>query len=370
MEVKDKLLNKTNTKMLHGLAILMMIYNHLFLDGNIMAINEGISILNIFNFINIGNAQTAQLTFAWFCRICVGIFAFTSGYGMYIQLDNKVNGKLNFKKMYKYCLKRLLSFYKVFVVCFLFFNLIIMFEGTIDFDFSFDIFIPNLLGFRTDYNSTLWYIPVYYLMILLAPIIYSLLNNKHLKKIIISFVIICFVVIGIVLVTGNIYSFYKAMSGFIQSYFVCYIVIFVEGMICGKYPIIDTIASKLNILTSVILVIVVYIVRSLIIRAPSDWLFDVILTLPFVIGITKLFSYSNVLVKGLSFIGIYSSYMWYSHSYFYAYLFNDLVIHNDISFFVYIQVVIYSLVCGILFSFVIKKIEKLFKQNRKINENS
>lgn len=364
MEVNDKLLNKTNTKMLHGLAILMMIYNHLFLDGNIMAINEGTSILNIFNFINIGNASTAQLTFAWFCRICVGIFAFTSGYGMFIQLDNKVNGKLDIKEMYKYCLKRLLSFYKVFVVCFLFFNLIIIFNNTVGFDYSFKTFIINLLGLGTNYNATLWYIPVYYLMILLAPIVYSLLNSKYLKRIIITLIIAIIVAIGIAFGTGNIYPFYKTMSGIIQSYVTCYLVIFVEGMICSKYSIVDIIASKLNGFTSLILIVAVYIVRALLIRAPSDWLFDVVLTLPFVIGITKLFSYSKVLIKGLSFIGKYSAYMWYSHAYFYAYLFYGLVIHSDISFFVYIQVVIYSLVCGILFSFVINKIENLFKHNK------
>ena len=77
------MLNKKTAGALHGIAILMMIYHHLFIGGNALYVNEGKSILSVFDFINLTGSGSAQLGFAWFCKLCVAIFAFTSGYAMY-----------------------------------------------------------------------------------------------------------------------------------------------------------------------------------------------------------------------------------------------------------------------------------------------
>ena len=366
--MKDTLLNKKNTLMLHGIGILMMIYHHLFITGNTWYVNKGISLFDILNPINFGRADTFQLTFAWFCKICVAIFAFTSGYAMYIQLDKRCNKQINIKQMYQYCLKRLWSFYKKFFLCFLFFVSYDYFSGNQNgFDYSLLNYILNLLGIRATYNGTWWYILVYYYMILISPIVYILLNkmkNKH-------YLFLAFIGIAslaIAFVTGNFNAYFKMISGFIQNYIVLYLIIFMEGMFCGKYPLLDLISSKLNAFTSSLLLIAVFVLRVLLIRVPSDSLFDLVLIVPFVIGITKLFSYSKHLTEGLSFIGNYSSYMWYAHAYFYSYLFFNLVFKSDYSLLVYLQVVIYSLATAILFTFIEKKLDSLFKKKKQVTQ--
>lgn len=357
--MKNRILTKEYSKVLQGIAILMMVYHHIFIDGNLWFVNEGTSLINIFNFINIGKAQTAQMNFAWFCKICVAVFAFTSGYGIFTQLENKCNEKLDLKTMYKYCFKRLLSFYKTFIICFLFFNICEMaINGFVNFDYSLPTFIINALGLRTDYNGTLWYISLYYCMIFVSPLVYIFLKKVDLKKFVITLVGIAIIATIIAFASGDIIAFLKEISKFIQHYQTIYLLIFMEGMFCGRYELIETIYSKLNLLTAIFLLAIVYVARTLLIRAPSDSLFDLVFTLPFVISVVKILSYSKGLRKVFAFMGKYSAYIWYSHAYFYSYLFYDLVTRSDMSLLVYLQVVIYSLTCGIVFDSIIKLVEK------------
>lgn len=355
----ESLLNKKNTTILHGLAILMMVYHHLFISGNTWFINSGTSLFDIFNGINFGGAETAQQTFAWFCKICVAIFAFTSGYAMFVQFERKCNGSLNIIEMYKYCIKRLLSFYIKYFLCFVFFVGYEYLTGNQDgFDYSLSNVILSLLGLRTSFNGTWWYIAVYYRMVLLSPIIYVLLNKMKLKDylIIIGLGIASFI---IAFISGHFIEYFKSISVFIQNFVIIYIVIFAEGMFCGRYKFLDYIASKLNFITSLLLLIITYILRVLLIRAPSDSLFDIVLTIPFVLSITKLISYSNIISNFLHYMGNYSTYTWFIHAYFYSYLFFNTVYRADMSLLVYVQVVLYSLVSSILFDYIEKNIKKL-----------
>ena len=366
--MENRLLTKKNTLMLHGIGILMMIYHHLFITGNTWYVNKGVSLFDILNPVNFGRADTFQLTFAWFCKICVAIFAFTSGYAMYIQFEKRCKEDMDLKQMYLYCLKRLWSFYKKFFLCFIFFVSYDYFSGNQNgFDYSIGNYLLNLLGIRATYNGTWWYILVYYYMILISPIVYVLLNKLKTKHYI--FLIVLFVAsFGIAFISGHLIDYYKTVSGFIQNYIAMYLIIFMEGMFCGKYPLLDLISSKLNAFTSMLLLIAVFVLRVLLIRAPSDSLFDLVLIVPFVIGITKLFSYSKHLTEGLSFVGNYSSYMWYAHAYFYSYLFFNIVFRSDYSLLVYLQVVIYSLATAILFTFIEKKLDSLFKKKKQVTQ--
>ena len=73
-------LNKQKTKAVYGVAVLMMIYHHLFCLPNRLDYNYT-PILYI-NGINI------EQILAWFCKICVAMYAFITGYGL-IKISNK-----------------------------------------------------------------------------------------------------------------------------------------------------------------------------------------------------------------------------------------------------------------------------------------
>ena len=338
------MLNKNRTMALHGIAILMMIYHHLFIGGNAWALNEGTSLFSVFDTLDLSDSGSAQMGFAWFCKICVAIFAFTSGYAMFIQLDNKKC----FREIMSYLPKRLWSFYKKYLLAFLFFVGCSYFM-TDGFDFSLSNFIPSLLGLKASYNGTWWYVSVYYLMIIVSPFLYLILKKINYRGYLA--VLAVFVICALVAVfTGNAVSFYKNLSLLIHNNTMVYLLIFAEGMFCARYGIVDYIGNKLNLFTSLILLVTVYILRSLLIRAPSDPLFDLVFITPYIVATVKLLSYSNKLNSFFGYFGKYSAYMWYSHAYFYAYLFFVYVEKCDASILVYLQVVFYSLVCAIAFT--------------------
>lgn len=347
--------------MLHGMAILMMIYHHLFISGNTWYKTAGTSFFDILDPFNFGRADTAQLTFAWFCKICVAVYAFTSGYAMYIQLNRRCAEKISLKQMYAYCGKRLWNFYKKFLLCFLFFITYDYLAGNPHgFDYSPWNYLLNLLGIRATFNGTWWYILVYYCMILISPIVYVLLNRMKLKHYLIAAVLFI-ASFGAAFLSGNLITYFKTISVFIQHYIVMYLIIFMEGMFCGKYPILDFISSKLNALTSLLLFMLTFVARVMLIRAPSDSLFDLVLIVPFIISVTRLLSYTKRLKGALSYIGRYSSFMWYSHAYFYSYLFFNLVMKSDLSILVYLQVTLYSLATSIVFDTIESLLDSLFK---------
>lgn len=359
-----KLFDKTNTRFLHGIAIMMMIYHHLFVSGNNWFINEGTSLFDVLNFISIGKADTFQMTVAWFCKICVAVFAFTSGYGMFIQLSKKDQ---DYKSMYSYCLKRLWSFYRQFLLCFLFFTGCEYFTGNNNgFDYSLVNYILNMLGLRSTFNATWWYVSVYYCMILTSPIIYSILTGKIKRKTVALF---C-TAIGFVLLLYFGYAFFihdfdhyfTIFKNLAQSALVVYMIIFTEGMICARFSILEILAEKMNAFIALAILVLTFILRSMVIRIPGDSVFDIIFIVPFVLSVSRLFSDSKYFRKINAFIGNYSSYMWYSHPYFYAFLFYGMVMRSDMSLFVYLQVVIYSLLASVVFDLIEKCSVKLFNK--------
>lgn len=356
--------DKKNTSMLHGIAISMMVFHHLFINGNHWCINEGVSLFDFFEFMNFNNDTSVQMLIAWFCKICVAVFAFTSGYGICVQLTRKCDG--TYRSMYKYCLSRLWSFYKKFLIAFLFFNgYQILFDQSHHFDYSLPNFILNMLGLRASYNATLWYVSIYYCMLLLAPIVYSVLNGKIKFRYILYLASVgaCFV-LGMLIyayIINDFHHYLVIVSNLVQSPVTVYLVIFAEGMICCRFSLLEKMYVRMNLLTFTVLLLATFLLRTMVIRVPGDYVFDVLFTAPFVLSVSGLFHESSYLKDFFSFLGQYSSYMWYSHPYFYSYLFFALVKRSDISFFVYFQVMAYSLLSSLFFTFIETFFDKAYK---------
>ena len=203
-------------------------------------------------------------------------------------------------------------------------------------------------------------------MILCSPIIYSVLNGRIKTEKLIAIAIIGFLLTGSVLMhsyfINDFNHYFTIFKNLAQSALVVYLTIFTEGMICSKYNVLEYLATKLNLLKSTFILLLTFILRVLLVRIPGDSVFDILLIIPFVLSSSKILSYTRHLKEILVFFGRYSTYMWYSHPYFYAFLFYDLVLHSDVSLFVYLQVVIYSLLASIAFSFVESKINNLCKR--------
>ena len=107
----EKYFLKKDSLSIKGIAILMMIWHHCFLAGRFES----------YDIIFFPLAESQVVNMAAFCKICVSLFAFVSGYGLYLSFTKNLNQGGDWIKNR---LIRLLSGYwfivlLVWVVCFL-----------------------------------------------------------------------------------------------------------------------------------------------------------------------------------------------------------------------------------------------------------
>lgn len=130
---------------IQSIAEMLMVFHHLF--GFPERINSDYIIVSDFSFLHIG-------TILSYCgRICIGMFVFNSGYGMYKKLNSFTYSSYFdvLKKGYGCTLRQLKNFYiRYWIVFITFIPIGIMFGK---YKFNLTEFILNLIGFVSLYNS-------------------------------------------------------------------------------------------------------------------------------------------------------------------------------------------------------------------------
>ena len=174
----DNFLTPDDTKIMKGIAIICMLLHHLWFFPNRIPGGAFPSLFNIFN-------SPAVTYFGIFGKICVPMFFFFGGYGVY---------KSSFGKPYDVVgrLKRLyFAYWKVFLVFipigFLFFSS--QFPYCADpFIYSrFDKFalrelLSNFLGFTSTYNREWWFLISYVFALLTFPFIRAIIDRHSARR--------------------------------------------------------------------------------------------------------------------------------------------------------------------------------------------
>lgn len=167
--MEQKGITKQQSGILQGAAILLMIYHHFFSNINVYG--------DMLQFGHLGMVRRM----AWFGKICVGIFAFVSGYGMSrvfqkygsASRDGKQKNTPNaFGKelvwVYRTCLRQILKLLQRYWCILLFFMSIFFLLGKVEFIQK--EFWLNFFCVKTTYNGAFWYVEQYVKMLLLLPI--------------------------------------------------------------------------------------------------------------------------------------------------------------------------------------------------------
>ena len=364
--VKNKkfFLSKDESKILYGLAILLMIYHHLFVMPERLN-NNYISILDFKNF-------DLELKIAIFCKMCVAIYAFISGYGLYVsstRIDG--NGIKRIKKVYVYIFKHLINFYKKYWLVFAIFIPM----GFILNVYTFNIreFILSIMGKGVIYNVEWWYVIKYVKMLIVFPIIEFLLKKSSEPK--------DNLIKGIILFFALVYYFIFSnkdlnIIGYIMSNI--YMVIFFVGILIARYKIFQTIydicckfKKKTIVLISLLSIFGVVLIRMYYAKEPTWASGDMFLTPILIFSFIVLLRELNLkrVSYVLKFIGKYSIYMWLTHTFFAYYYFQDLVLLPRVSILIYLWLIIISLITSIIlekiytllnlaFENIIKKVSK------------
>ncbi|OOM75832.1 acyltransferase family protein [Clostridium puniceum] len=340
-----------NTNYCKGIAIILMIIHHLF--WNVPGYG-----------VTIGHIALSQ-RIAVIGKVCVSIFLFLSGFGLYKSIKTEFSIKKFYcEKLYKLYINYIFIVITSIIISIVFFkekymNLIGKgFKEII-------LIILNLTGFQyligyPGLNGAWWFVSVILVLYILFPFLKTLVEKYKIKFVIIFFLISCFDIIQL----ENIKILTIISWGF--------------PFILGVYTAFSNIFIKINqyinkdkkyVKKSILLILLIF---SLIIKQILDSQsfigikFDYYLS--FVIILSVYIFFENILIskKTISFLGKKSSDIYYIHMFISTYYLANSIYNINNVFFMIVSVIILSL----LWSFSLDTIRKIIGWNNLIYRGS
>ena len=328
---KDIYFSKTDSKIIKGLAVILMLMHHLWAYPNNIAGGELKHIFNI-------NGISSLYYLGLFGKICVSIFFFVGGYGIYkLSEDKDCNLLNNIKKIY-------IKYWKVFLIfvpiALLFFrNQIAYCENASVYalysNFNKTDLIKNFLGFADSLNWEWWFLHSYLIAIITFPFIKKLFENKSTFFNIIIIIIYTLLVSNVFPAIGNIKSIgllknnilYKEL--FLQT--APYVSCFWVGILFSKDNLLlklkDRINEviKLNIFFDIIGIILIVFIRLFVL----DEMFDIVFVPFLIIFFLDFVKRIKLLSKTFELLGNHSTNIWLIHTFYcyYFYFFVKIVIY-------------------------------------------
>lgn len=194
-------MTKEESLQLKGIAIMMMLWLHLF--GTNQTIIEGCE-----KYIYLWNGAPMIYAMRKFGRMCVVLYTFLGGYGMYkvYQRSNNIDsGITNGMNNGKRALKLLANYWIVFLI----FIVITSFTHPGKYTADTESLLLNFFALKNNYNGTLWFLMPYIILILLStPIMRaaSSLNGKKLWAVIIAALAVKILLYNTTLPRNNIFN--------------------------------------------------------------------------------------------------------------------------------------------------------------------
>lgn len=297
---------KEKTNIAKGVAICLMFAHHLYaFDDRLLNDNSYIPLIPFFNLeAYIGNVG----------NICVSMFLFLSGYGMYA-------GYLRTKKKTSihYAWKKLKNFYSTFWLYFIVFVPIgiIFFQDVTLWDsnrtrYSREpiIFLTNFIGWNSTYNGEWWFIQVFVIILFgLFPIYNRLVKSDVILFMLISVILLC--------ISFRFNSWGKMGFVFWQTSFAL-------GMLFAKFNIFSNHLFQMldqSSLGRIALGLLLCLILRFEVQSTNyDFLITPFLTY-FSVRTIELLRLSKI----LEYLGIYSFALWLIHSFFCYYYFQDFI---------------------------------------------
>lgn len=341
-------ITKEQSKCIQGLAILMMLYHHLFSTPEALGIKY--KSLLLFGNINV------ELKLAWFFKICVGLYAFVSGYGLYksFKLGQKDTCSFGERLLtdYKIILKKLFNLYSVFWLVFIIFVPI----GFIFFNKSFEIkeFILGFLGLSNSYNGAWWYILQYLKMLLVLPLVDVAFHWYISKKDRIIWILYIGIAVVAVIILYFVFpnDFDATLQFFQPAFFLC----FLMGYIISRFGLYELfyklLGQKVMYILGILGFILVIAARIKIAKDASSAGLDFIFVPVFVYGFCVILCLCRPAVRFFAFFGKYSTIMWLVHVFYYDHYAKGVVMATHFSTGIYLTLLILSVVTAIILNIV------------------
>ena len=341
--MKNYTFSKVDTSCVKGLAVIMMLWHHLFTFPE--KLNDGITFQNIYIF---KNGQTLEYILGDFGKLCVAIFIMISGYGVYKSF--RVTNENYTENIVRRVKNIYIKFWEVFII-FVPIGLILHSEKITNYKMD---WIKNFFALETNFNGEWWFLTQYILIILMLPFLFGWLNRKKANMWTDIFYIITFnVVVYTVLfpfVGSNSY-----FSAFSTSYYwnkmssaIGMVPMFLMGAYMAKYNIVEKVLQMLN--NNVKIKLFGLITLWCVFELRGNWIqrcqwgwdqMDFIYAALFIVVCACLLEGIEVLKKGLNLIGKHSTGIWLTHSFFCYYYCSSIIYapRNPILIFLFLLVV-------------------------------
>lgn len=343
METKsqDIFFDKNKSNYIKGFAIVLMIIHHLFAFENRIENVEYISIIpNLY--------PTIESRIGIFSRICVPIYLFISGYGLYYSYKNKDNVE------YKSILNRIWNLLKVYWIILIIFLIIGLVTNKRVFNFN--EFINNMLTLSASYNGEWWFLNTYIIMLLLFPIIKKIIDTSSKNKLF----FIPILTLSLEIICGKLLSYEAIYSTRILKLVLqamAYQLPFIMGCIIAKLDIFNIfykIFNKTiynNIFIHIGIITIYFFIREM--TTIMDFIMVPIIIYSLSIIIEKL-----KLDVIFTYLGKHSTNLWLIHSFFCYYYFQQLIFKPKFSLFILIWIIIICLITSNLINIIYNKLYK------------
>ena len=338
----DSSISKNKSDAIKVIAVIFMIMHHLFAFPDRI---KGVQYISVYK---VNQTISLEYFIAEFCLICVPIFLFLSGYGLY----KKYSYIVTYKEIKNRILKLLINYW---IILFIFY-----FIGLILGKYTLNIkeFIMNFLTISSSYNREWWFLNTYIILIILYPVILILINRFIFN--------ICIIISLILTILSRLLMKFMAIMA-IESIILTLLnnmlsnqFIFVFGILVAKYALFDKISRKitLNRFSYYFIILIIVLINMNLSLIGS--IFRLLSPIIFIYSIVKL-------IPDLSFLNRFSKHttnIWLTHSFFCYYLFQRLTFAPKLSVLIILWNIILSLISSVIINYILNK---LFNKKVKFN---
>lgn len=328
---------KSNTKLIKGITIILMLWHHLF------AYNSIDSYISMTPFLL--NGHTVEQIIGLFGKICVTTYFFLSGYGIAC-----VQFKVGIFKLSD-ALRKIKGLYINYWIVFMIFIPIGIWLGKVRVNIV--ELLMNFIGISSTLNYEWWFFRIYVVLILLAPFIFKFKNIKklHLYSLLIiisayllRMIIRSFAIIQNVENTEYFFNIYFFMLGQYP---------FVLGYIFKKKEIFEKIYNALKNIKKVFIFMAAIGIILIKFYVSAGMLGDTILTPIYIILCVIIFN-GKITSKVLCYIGENSTNMWLVHTFYSKYYFENFIYAPKYSVIILLILLVLSLITSVIIRYVLK----------------
>ena len=339
----NSLFTKSDTNIAKCVAVILMFIHHLFAFPE--RLHNNVSFISAFTFKNTPVEQYIGV----FGQLCVSIFMFLSGLGIYICVEKS-------KNITNIVTRRLKNTYITYWEVFLVFIPIGLILDDPNIGLSINEFICNFFALKVSYNMEWWFITAYLIILLLTPWIISWVNRATSQLytdivLIMIFHLIATLIIPELIKLAIFNKFRETLVWNAISITLRYISPFVMGCLIVKYELFLKYWRIFNnkfllVITSFVLCILIFFLR-LVLGSIYDFIWAPI----FIVSTTTLIRNIPLLRELFNIIGKRSAKMWLIHSFYCYYFFQEIIFAPKYS----IIILIFLLIASYLSAFFLDK---------------